>query len=222
MKNKQTELFSGMGNKRIVAFRHDSRLIVLFLLCWLLLPSLWAESVRLAWDPNSEGNVAGYHIYRGLATGGPYSRLDAVLLVSCNYSDDNAETGQTYYYVVTAVNTAGAESAYSKELHITTGKFDLIPQSPTVIVLTTPGMEAKAGQLVVLSGSVYNPDNKSLTFLWTQTTGPNVPISGKTRMEASFMAPSLAQDTLFNFTLTMTDAGGFTASNSLQVMVRKK
>jgi fibronectin type 3 domain-containing protein len=53
-----------------------------------------------------------YNIYRGTTSGGPYS-----LLTSMNSStadtDSTVQSGTTYYYVVTAVDSAGAESAYS-------------------------------------------------------------------------------------------------------------
>lgn len=71
-----------------------------------------AHSVSLSWTPNSPP-VAGYNVYRGGASTGPFSRINSTLDVTSAYSDSNVQSGQTYYYVVTAVNSSGLESSYS-------------------------------------------------------------------------------------------------------------
>ena len=70
------------------------------------------HSVSLSWTPNSPP-VAGYNVYRGSARTGPFSRINPALDVTTAYSDANVQSGQTYYYVVTAVNSSGIESGYS-------------------------------------------------------------------------------------------------------------
>ena len=58
-------------------------------------------------------NVAGYNVYRGTISGGPYTKLNSSLLVSDAYTDNTVQAGQTYYYVATSVDTTNDESAYS-------------------------------------------------------------------------------------------------------------
>jgi hypothetical protein len=71
----------------------------------------------LSWSPSSSANVVGYYIYRGLTTGGPYLRLN---LSSPNPGttsvDASVQSGQTYFYVVTAVDVNGFESSFSNEV----------------------------------------------------------------------------------------------------------
>jgi hypothetical protein len=74
-----------------------------------------AHSVTLSWVA-STSQVAGYHIYRGDASGGPYSRIDASLVNSLSFSDSSVLAGARYFYVVTAVESNSAESAYSNEV----------------------------------------------------------------------------------------------------------
>jgi hypothetical protein len=69
---------------------------------------------NLSWTATTS-SVAGYNIYRGTQTGGPYSKLDTSLDASISFSDSTVLAGQTYYYVVTGVNSQGTESAYSGE-----------------------------------------------------------------------------------------------------------
>jgi hypothetical protein len=72
------------------------------------------HSVNLSWTA-SISNVIGYNIYRGVKSGGPYSKINSVLNASTLYSDTSVADGQTYYYVTTAVNSSSEESAYSNQ-----------------------------------------------------------------------------------------------------------
>jgi hypothetical protein len=63
----------------------------------------------------STSSVAGYNVYRGGQSGGPYTVIDTSLVTIMNYTDSTVTSGQTYYYVVTAVDASGNESGYSNE-----------------------------------------------------------------------------------------------------------
>ncbi|HXM62286.1 MAG TPA: hypothetical protein VN950_15615 [Terriglobales bacterium] len=72
------------------------------------------HSVALSWDA-STSQVIGYNVYRGTAAGGPYSKLNPSATTSTAYTDSSVQSGQTYYYVTTAVDASNAESAYSNQ-----------------------------------------------------------------------------------------------------------
>jgi hypothetical protein len=76
------------------------------------------RTVLLDWSPNTSG-VEGYNIYRGTASGGPYSRLNGTPDAGTSYSDSTVASGKSYYYVVTAVGTDQVESAYSQQVSAT-------------------------------------------------------------------------------------------------------
>ena len=71
------------------------------------------HSVTLSWNPSSS-SAQGYYVYRGAASGGPYTRLSP-LESGQSYVDTAVTSGQTYYYAVTAVGAGNLESAYSNE-----------------------------------------------------------------------------------------------------------
>jgi arabinogalactan endo-1,4-beta-galactosidase len=71
--------------------------------------------VSLDWNDNSEGDLAGYNIYRSTTSGSGYSKLNSSLLSTSNYTDNSVSGGTTYYYVVTAVDTSSNESDVSSE-----------------------------------------------------------------------------------------------------------
>jgi len=73
------------------------------------------HSVDLEWSASSS-TVAGYNIYRGTKTGGPYSKLNSSLDGGLSYTDTSVQAGQTYFYTTTAVTSDGTESSHSNEV----------------------------------------------------------------------------------------------------------
>jgi len=72
------------------------------------------QQVSLTWGASS--GAAGYNVKRGTASGGPYTQ--AANPTGASYMDSGLTNGTTYYYVVSAVNTAG-ESANSSQASAT-------------------------------------------------------------------------------------------------------
>ena len=68
--------------------------------------------VSLSWNAGA-GKPVGYDMFRSTVSGGPYAMINTALEASTNYTDNTVVSGTTYYYVATAVNAEGEESAYS-------------------------------------------------------------------------------------------------------------
>jgi hypothetical protein len=75
------------------------------------------HSVALNWNP-STSSVVGYFIYRSSVSGGPYTKLNSTPNSTTSYTDATVVSGQTYYYVVTAVDSSNVESSYSNEVAV--------------------------------------------------------------------------------------------------------
>ncbi len=73
-----------------------------------------SHSVALAWSA-STSTVSGYNAYRSTVSGGPYTKLNSTLIAATSDTDTAVVSGTTYYYVATAVDSGGVESAYSTE-----------------------------------------------------------------------------------------------------------
>jgi hypothetical protein len=71
------------------------------------------HTVSLNWKASSTANVAGYNVYRGTASGGPFTKINSSLVLTTSYTDADVEVGETYYYVATAVDSKNSESIYS-------------------------------------------------------------------------------------------------------------
>ena len=75
------------------------------------------HNVSLGWT-GSTSTVVGYNVYRGTVSGGPYSLVNSSD-PNVSYSDATVQAGQTYFYVVTAVDSQGTESVYSNQAQAT-------------------------------------------------------------------------------------------------------
>jgi hypothetical protein len=74
-----------------------------------------AHSVQLAWT-SSTSTVVGYNAYWSSQSGGPYTKLTSTPDAALSYTDASVQAGQTYYFVVTSVDSTNTESAYSSEV----------------------------------------------------------------------------------------------------------
>ena len=70
------------------------------------------HSVDLSWDA-SPSQVVGYNLYRGTQAAGPYGKLNSSLIAGLTFVDTSVQSGNTYYYVATAVDSSQVESGYS-------------------------------------------------------------------------------------------------------------
>jgi hypothetical protein len=71
------------------------------------------HTVDLTW--NSSNNAVGYNVYRSTVSGGPYSMINTSLDGTTAYTDNTVVSGQSYYYVATAVGSDLNESGYSNQ-----------------------------------------------------------------------------------------------------------
>ena len=118
-----------------------------------------AETVTLAWDPNSESDLAGYRLHYGTASRN-YTQIIDVGNVT-QYAITNLFPGQTYYFAATAYNTAGSESGYSAEVSHTIPAPNSPPATPSVPVGAS---SALVGASITFTTSASDPNGDSLQY----------------------------------------------------------
>lgn len=74
------------------------------------------DQLNLSWIAVS--GTTGYNVKRSTTAGGPYTTI-ATNITGASYIDNTVIDGNTYYYVVTAVDSSGSESANSNEASAT-------------------------------------------------------------------------------------------------------
>jgi hypothetical protein len=73
------------------------------------------HSVALNWNA-STSTVAGYNVYRSTVNGGASTKINPSLIAVLNYVDSAVQSGTTFYYVTTAVDSSGNESVFSNQV----------------------------------------------------------------------------------------------------------
>jgi hypothetical protein len=89
------------------------------------------QTVALTWNASAAADFWRYSVYRSTTNGGPYPLL-ATNLTATNLTDNAVTNGTTYYYVVTATDLIGYESANSNQAIAT--PVNPLPTTPTNIV----------------------------------------------------------------------------------------
>jgi len=157
--------------------------------------------VSLDWDDNTESDIAGYNVYRSTTKGGPYTQI-ATLPATSNYLDLSVVNETTYYYVVTAVDSATPtpnESGDSSEVSATP-----TAQVSDVVTITKADYRARQGVFTVQATSsqggvavltvvgygpmTYNGENV-YTFRETVATAPGDTVTVESDLGGSATAP---------------------------------
>lgn len=138
---------------------------------------------RLSWQANSEGDLEGYRVYHGTASGS-YEPFVPVGKVT-EYTFQGLTEGNTYYFALSAVDLSGNESGFSGEVSSTITD----TQSP-VVAITSP-----------TSGTSYSTENASINIggtasdnigvnrvAWRSSTGGSGSATGTATWTASNIA----------------------------------
>lgn len=90
------------------------KLLLLSLLASL--PVFAQHSVTLSWPwfQGAGDPATGFHCQRASVTGGPYTIVQTTSALTLTCTDNTVVAGQTYFYVVTAFNSAG-DGPFSSE-----------------------------------------------------------------------------------------------------------
>jgi fibronectin type 3 domain-containing protein len=98
---------------------HLERVVVMCIAVLWLEAGLRASDhhhIDLSWQASTSTDVIGYNVYRGTRQGGPYTKLNSSPIRETRYVDGDVRAGQTYFYVIRAVNGKGVESTPSGEV----------------------------------------------------------------------------------------------------------
>jgi hypothetical protein len=125
------------------------------------------RAVSLAWT--AEAGVTGYNVYRSAVSGGPYSKI-AGPVTNPSYTDYGVSAQQQWYYVATALNSAG-ESSFSNQASATIPGGWVYVYPGSYEDTSTETIAAAAGYAGARGGGVMQPSPNAAT-VWS--TGINV------------------------------------------------
>ena len=82
-----------------------------------------AVIAAIAWDPNTEPDVAGYRLHCGTSSHNYSVMIDVGPQTSGQVP--NLQRGKTYYFAVTAYNSEGTQSDFSEEISYTVPLYNI-------------------------------------------------------------------------------------------------
>jgi hypothetical protein len=74
--------------------------------------------VTLAWNPNTDPDLAGYKIYETTSSGAYGAAIATVPAPATSFVVTGLQRGVTYFFVITAYDTSGNESTRSAEVRV--------------------------------------------------------------------------------------------------------
>jgi large repetitive protein len=118
-----------------------------------------------------------------------------------------------------AANYSGVSSARSFTVRNTTPP----PVNKAPVANAGPDQTVRSGATVRLSGAgSSDPDNGIASYLWQQTSGTSVRLSGTNSVNASFVAPRVSSGSVtLNFRLTVKDKAGLSSSDTVRIIVNR-
>lgn len=75
-----------------------------------------ANAAGLAWNANTDSDLAGYKVYEGTSSGHYAAPITTLSKATTSYTVTGLQTGTTYFFVITAYDNVGNESLHSSEV----------------------------------------------------------------------------------------------------------
>ncbi len=121
--------------------------------------------IDLGWVDSPSPDIAAYRVYRSDTPGGPYTLLSERSTDSTvnylGYVDTGLTDGTAYYYVITAVDSMGRESAYTPEVRAT----------PQAQVFEAAVSVQKSMVLSIADQKLYCMENGRVVYVFLVSTG---------------------------------------------------
>jgi len=160
--------------------------------------------VDLSWTSGNESDLAGFRLYRGTTSGGPYQLIKET--TGTAYADELLTPGRTYYYVVDVLDIY-RNASRSAEVAVAPTSEDTY--SPTAEA--GDGLAAVVGAPVAFDGTLSRDNDRIDRYLWDFGDGST----------ASEAQPVHTYTAVGNYTVSMAvyDPAGNSAVDTVQVTV---
>jgi hypothetical protein len=96
-----------------------------------------------------------------------------------------------------------------------------LPGNFAPVAIAGDDQEIAAGEIVILNGrDSFDVESGALTYLWEQIAGVAVTLTGGAPAEARFSSPAAGAGAVLKFRLTVTDAGGLSDSDVIEIRIQ--
>ena len=161
------------------------------------------SQVTLTW--NASANATQYHVKRATVSGGPYTQVGTP--TTPTYTDVGLTNATTYYYVVSAIDSAG-ESANSLEVNATPTTATTPPPAPTGVVANAGNTQITITWNASANATSYQVKRATVNGgPYTQTGAPTT---------TTFSDTGLTNGTTYFYVILASNSAGL-SPNSAQV-----
>jgi hypothetical protein len=157
--------------------------------------------VSLSWSAST--GASGYHVKRATTTGGPYTQVSGP--TTTTFADSGLTNGTTYFYVVSAVNSAG-ESTNSSQTSAKPTAPAQPPSAPTGLSTTAGNAQVSLSWTASTNTTSYNVKRG------TTTGGPYTKISSPTA--TNFIDTGLTNGTTYFYVVSAVNSNGESAKSA--------
>jgi cellulose 1,4-beta-cellobiosidase len=158
------------------------------------------NQVSLQWS--AAAGATSYHVQRATTNGGPYTTIASP--TSTSYVDSGLTAGVTYYYVVSAVNSAG-ESGNSSQVSATPQAAPL-PTAPTLLNAQRTGRTN-----INLTWTQSSTPGITQNNVYRRTSGGTYPATPTVTLvggSSSYIDRGLARSTTYCYVVTAVNSAG--------------
>ncbi|MBN1155932.1 fibronectin type III domain-containing protein, partial [candidate division KSB1 bacterium] len=170
------------------------------------------NKVLISWNLNSEKDLAGYRLSMGTASKNYHELIDIGLATS--YTTRALDYGKTYYFAISAYDTANNFSVLSEEVAVHIPLPDNTPpQVPAISV-----HERRKYQVFLEWNAVSDKDLEYYSLYYGKSSG-NYDVNINNAQSLSYTTPELDHGVTFYFSVTATDTAGNESAHSREVKV---
>src|SRR5437870_1910700 len=174
-------------------------------LCFLAPALSSAAQVTLAWDPNTEPDLAGYKVYYSTTSVSYQYSVYVGNLTS--YTLSGLLYGRIYYFAATAYNLNLNESGFSNEVSKA-----IADVTPPTVSMTAPAAGATVSGTMTVSASAT--DNVGIVGVQLKLDGVNLGAEDTTNAYSISWNSTLAANGTHTLTAVARDAAGNTATSA--------
>lgn len=167
----------------------------------------------------SQDSDNGIGAYAWTQTAGPAVALSGADSAMPTFTAPEVAGATLLSFQLTVTDNAGAQASDTTNVTVNDTAPPPPENSPPMANAGGNQLVAERSTVTLDGGQSSDSDGTIMSYLWSQTAGPAVALTGADSVMATFVAPDTADATGLSFMLTVTDNGGAQASAGTDITV---
>jgi fibronectin type 3 domain-containing protein/peptidoglycan/xylan/chitin deacetylase (PgdA/CDA1 family) len=165
-----------------------------------------ASSITLNWTASTD--ATGYNVYRATTSGGSYVKVNNAPTSATSYTDTGLSEGTTYYYKLTAVNSAGESAQSANASAATATAVPTVPNAPVGLTAAVNGTSS-----ITLNWTASTDATGYNLYRAATSDGSYVKVNNAPASAISYTDTGLLGGTTYYYKLTAVNSVGESAQS---------